>query len=326
MTILAPISLRIRRAVKRATTMLRFETRPAGVNLLNQLNANSVALEGIQAQLAQMQQAALAQRFDEGSRSQSTATALLAASYMTRAARLPRRVPNEPGTYARARGIPLDEQFRRLEALDPEVFPQWKRLFENGKRSYYEQKEASCSHRDHWYARLFGAYIDVMATGRLLDVGCGPHGLPSYLNGYDLELVSGIDPLEPSSATPFEFVQGFNEFLPWPDRSFNTVVSGTSLDHVLSLEHSLAEVGRVLTENGRYIVWLASIPGSPPYDPRSRPVVPRDEFHLFHFCRTWIEPIFERYFVIADIVVIAQPGFDHLFYCMQPKQKGSVRT
>ncbi|MGE0769704.1 MAG: class I SAM-dependent methyltransferase [Hyphomicrobiaceae bacterium] len=220
--------------------------------------------------------------------------------------------------YAPAKQQSIEAAFAELQAADPVAYPVWRRLFENGKRSYYEQREASCSHRDHWYAKLFGAYVDVYSHGRLLDIGCGPHGVPSYLLSYDPSLISGLEPL-PATTTPnVELVQGFNERLPWPDKSFHTVVSGTSLDHVLSIERSLAEVSRVLVKGGRYLVWLASIPGAPPYIPTASPPIPVDDFHLFHFDRVWIEPIFERWFRIIDVTVITQSGFDHVFYCMVP--------
>src|SRR5262249_27455746 len=120
--------------------------------------------------------------------------------------------------------------------------------------------------------------------------------------------------------TNFEFVRGFNEFLPWPDQAFNTVVSGTSLDHVISLERALAEVKRVLASDGRYLVWLASVPGAPSYIENSVNTKAIDDFHMFHFDRVWIEPLFEKYFTIADATVVSQPGFDHVFYCLMPRR------
>jgi SAM-dependent methyltransferase len=220
--------------------------------------------------------------------------------------------------YEPARANDIDFYFREMSRSWPNHFGVWKRLFENGKTSYYTRREASCSHRDHWYARLFGAYIDLHACGRLLDIGCGPHGLPSYLRHYDTSLVSGIEPLQATEPINFEYVRGFNEFLPWPDQAFHTVVSGTSLDHVISLERSLAEVRRVLTSDGRYLVWLASVPGAPAYDENGTSPQAVDEFHMFHFDRVWIEPLFEKYFKVQDVTVISQPGFDHVFYCLQP--------
>jgi SAM-dependent methyltransferase len=256
----------------------------------------------------------------EHERNMAVISALLNGGLVARQARLRTAAPPAAfsSAYAPVGPQDIDEAFGRLEQLDPVAYPVWRRLFENGRRSYYEQREASCSHRDHWYAKLFGAYIEIYGFGRILDIGCGPHGLPSYLASHEPRLVSGLEPLAPTGRIDFEYVQGFNEFLPWPNGSFHTVVSGTSLDHVLSLERALAEVARVLATGGRYLVWLASIPGAPAYAPSRSPPVPIDDFHLFHFDRKWVEPIFERFFRILDTTVVSQPGFDHVFYCMAP--------
>lgn len=246
-------------------------------------------------------------------------TALISAGLAARARRLGSALERLPSHYRPAQANDYDACLLNLRALNPRLFPVWLQLFENGKRSYYEQKEASCSHRTHYYAKLFASYLEIYARGRILDIGCGPHGIPSYLASHDKTMISGIEPLPLSVAPDFECVRGFNEFLPWPDQSFHTVLSGTSLDHVLSLDVSLAEVRRVLTLDGRYVVWLASIPGSTEFDPSAIDFRPIDDFHLFHFDRAWIEPQFERFFDIEDVTMISQPGFDHVFYSMRPK-------
>jgi len=116
----------------------------------------------------------------------------------------------------------------------------------------------------------------------------------------------------------FQVRRGFNEFIPWADCQFETVVSGTSLDHVLSLEKSLQEVRRVLKPSGRYLVWIASIPGAAEFKEHAGDWKPVDAYHLFHFDRVWVEPLFEKYFNIADVTIVKQPGFDHVFYCLTP--------
>ena len=252
-------------------------------------------------------------------RNQVIVTALLAAAMTARSLRLNLKDCRYKSSYQPAKAKDIDTYFEQLRALCPNSFDVWRKLFENGKNSYYAQREASCSHRDHWYAGLFGAYVDIHASGRLLDIGCGPHGLPSYLSHYDPTLVSGLEPLEASELTSFECVRGFNEFLPWPDGAFNTVVSGTSLDHVISLEQSLKEVKRVLSTNGRYLVWLASVPGASAYEANAIDADGVDGFHMFHFDRKWIEPLFEKLFTIWDVTIINQPGFDHVFYCLLPR-------
>lgn len=240
--------------------------------------------------------------------------ALLAASRVVRASR------NQSAGGAGAHpliaplSVDLDADLERLRGLDPETFDVWLQLFENGKRSYVEQRSASCSHQGNLYARVFAAFLDVYAKGRLLDIGCGPFGCPAYAADYPRDQFAGLDPLPQEATADFVFAQAFNEFLPWPDASFETVVSATSLDHVLSLETSLREVRRVLVPGGAYLVWLASIPGAPAFEPRRKDVTAIDDYHLFHFDSVWIEPLFDRYFRIAERLVVPQPGFDHVFY------------
>lgn len=253
-------------------------------------------------------------------------TDLITAGLSARAARLRQGLGSEPGRRVAARPLEYGESLARLRKLNPVMFPVWMELFENGARSYVEERLGSCSHREHYYAQLFGAYCEIYGHGRILDIGCGPHGMPSYLATRDPRLVTGLEPLEMRGAPVFDVARGFNEFLPWEDGQFDTVVSGTSLDHVLSLKASLAEVSRVLHPAGRYLVWLASIPGAAPFDENATEFQPIDRFHLFHFDRTWIEPIFEEFFEIDDVTIIPQPGFDHVFYCMTPGRQPPAGT
>lgn len=251
---------------------------------------------------------------------------LYAAGLTARAARLAAERA-AVGSQAAPREMPIDFDTakQRLRDLKPALFPIWWQLFEAGARSYDEERLGSCSHRDHAFARLFGAYVDIHAHGRILDVGCGPHDVPSYLSGRRLDSIFGVEPLPLRVTPPYRVLRGFGECLPWADGQFDAVVSGTSLDHVLSLKHSLLEVARVLKPNGTFVVWLASIPGAVPFDDDAAVVEPIDRFHLFHFERTWIEPIFESVFQIADVTVVPQIGFDHVFYCLVPRAR-SLQT
>jgi SAM-dependent methyltransferase len=267
-------------------------------------------------QLAELQRTQLA----ELQRTQLAELTLNLAGLTARSARLQSEAGAALPVFKPATRLPFEESLRRLEALNPALFPVWRALFENGAKSYVEQRLGSCSHREHKYARLFGAYLEVYGHGRILDIGCGPYGLPSYLTTRRAGLVCGVEPLPMLETPAFEVVRGFNEFLPWEDAQFDTVVSGTSLDHVMSLDVSLQEVQRVLRPDGKYVVWLASIPGSAPFNEKAADFMPIDDFHLFHFDRVWIEPIFERYFLIDDVTIISQPGFDHVFYCMTPRK------
>jgi ubiquinone/menaquinone biosynthesis C-methylase UbiE len=112
-----------------------------------------------------------------------------------------------------------------------------------------------------------------MAPRRVLDVGCG--------SGYLLRLLArqwpqaselaGIDPapsmIEAAAGSTrderLRFSIGAAERLPYPDSSFDLVVSTTSFDHWSDQEAGLRECARVLLPGGRLMLvdrfplWLA---------------------------------------------------------------------
>jgi SAM-dependent methyltransferase len=119
--------------------------------------------------------------------------------------------------------------------------------------------------------RGISADIAASAPGgaQVLEVGCGPghlalrlardHGLD--VTGLDLDPAmieraranserSGVD-ADPQPA----FVVGDVASLPFPDGSFDLVVSTLSLHHWADPAAGLAEIGRVLRPSGRALVW-----------------------------------------------------------------------
>jgi ubiquinone/menaquinone biosynthesis C-methylase UbiE len=145
----------------------------------------------------------------------------------------------------------------------------------------------------------------------VLDLGCGPRIVPSYL--------SSFEPLELSYQPPFHVERTFAEFLPWPDASFDSVICGTSLDHVLSLTTTLEETRRVLKPGGLFINWLSSLDGAKPYDEFN--AEPVDNFHLFQFNLEWALPLFDRYFEVVDVTRFRHIGasFEHVFLVLRKR-------
>jgi SAM-dependent methyltransferase len=103
---------------------------------------------------------------------------------------------------------------------------------------------------------------------RVLDVGCGPGHLANLLaRDHGLE-VTGLD-LDPAMveraranagrSVPAErrpaFVAGSVDALPFPDGSFDLVVSTLSMHHWADAATGQAEIGRVLRPGGRALVW-----------------------------------------------------------------------
>ncbi len=220
------------------------------------------------------------------------------------------------------RQISYATALERFRDLRPELFETWKSLYDYGARGYYDLPlEASCSTWNNEFAGVFKHYVDVFGFGAVLDLGCGPRVVPSYLRGFDLDAVCAIEPLELSYRPPFHVERTFAEFLPWGDASFDTVICGTSLDHVLSLTTTLTETQRVLKPGGIFINWISSLDGAQPYDKAT--AQPIDKFHLFQFNLDWAIPLFERYFEVIDVTRFRRSGdsFEHVFLVLRKREK-----
>jgi SAM-dependent methyltransferase len=124
---------------------------------------------------------------------------------------------------------------------------------------------------------LLGSFYDSVAadvgaaappSGRVLDVGCGPGHLANRLARDHGLRVTGLD-LDPAMieraranaahAVPAErrptFVVSGVAVLPFPDASFDVVVSTLSMHHWADPTAGQAEIGRVLRPGGRALVW-----------------------------------------------------------------------
>lgn len=93
------------------------------------------------------------------------------------------------------------------------------------------------------------------AKGRTLEVGCGTgRNLPSYVEGarvFALEIDAGTLKVARNRAPHVHFVRGSAEALPFREGVFDTVVSGLVFCSVPKPEVGLAEVKRVLSDEGQ---------------------------------------------------------------------------
>ncbi len=96
------------------------------------------------------------------------------------------------------------------------------------------------------------------AKGKVLEIGFGSGvNIPHYT---DVEELFALDPSEELFSlvkdTPsfvLTYVKGYAEDIPFPDHTFDTVVSTWTMCSVQNPEKVLREVKRVLKENGRFI-------------------------------------------------------------------------
>lgn len=216
-------------------------------------------------------------------------------------------------------GVLKQDDWRKLLSVSyPSLFNLWLKLYESALPHYSESIEASCSTWENRFAVAFRDFLRIHAGGYLLDVGSGTLACPVYLEGYPAKLVYGLDPRPAESETAFPIVVGVNEFLPFADNSFRTVCNATSLDHVIDLEKALEETSRVLTEDGRFVIWYAHLPDAPPPSPEPRRdkngmPVGVDQFHLFHLNDAWFLPMVDRHFALVDRRVYSVGSFSHVF-------------
>jgi SAM-dependent methyltransferase len=206
----------------------------------------------------------------------------------------------------------------------PKAFDLWRERLETMRIAFEQTKVGNAAHAADLYSRIFHDFVEIHATGRVLDVGCGVFGRPYYLCDYPSSLISGLEPLPMQDPADFELIQGIAEYLPWPDASFSTVISATSLDHCLSLDQSLDELMRVLRPDGRILLWIGSNPGSPKFEPDDPDFAPADRFHLFHFDKAWFEPLLEERFEFVDRLEFKRPSYSHILYSLRPRQDRRV--
>lgn len=220
----------------------------------------------------------------------------------------------------RAGSLDYAETLAALREAAPTAYEVWAPLLDVNATAYAEHPGLNCSVDGHELAELFGVFVKAHLRGAVLDVGCGPQAVPVYLRDYPVERIAGLDPIAPPSPHPFQYWHGFAEHMPWPDRSFKCAIAATSLDHVLILTKALKEIGRVLDDDGYFVLWVGFVPGAPKYNPWASVVPKIDAFHLFHFDRPWLEEVLAEEFIIEDSFGFHPPVNSH-FYALRPRPR-----
>ena len=206
-----------------------------------------------------------------------------------------------------------EEVEREMKRLAPLNWENYQGCLNTGTDTYEGLPANSCSTEKHPQSKLFMAFLRPYLRGHVLDVGCGPQAIPSYLAGYPKRLIHGIDPISQPSSHPFDFVQGYGEFLPWEDKSFDTLISATTLDHYYLLDRGISEAFRVLREGGHFIAWITEFSDFPAYDPYIEPINPYDQEHMFHISRTWFLPMMKEIGFCEKEVILFNLPFNFVF-------------
>ncbi|URA10912.1 class I SAM-dependent methyltransferase [Thermospira aquatica] len=99
---------------------------------------------------------------------------------------------------------------------------------------------------------------------KLLDVGCGPGHLATFLSPLKNLTLYGCDISEKSLALAKE--KGMNtvkcnlwETLPFPDGFFDIVVATEVIEHIYDTEHFIREIKRILKEDGLLVITTPNV-------------------------------------------------------------------
>lgn len=176
----------------------------------------------------------------------------------------------------------------------------FQKLIENFLISYHQHPEVNVSYAEREDAFAFGEFCRF--NGKVLDIGCGPHKIPSYIKfrrNPDAEYY-GIDIVEGEHPKELNFVQAMGEHLPFADDTFNVTISGTSLLHYVNVEAGIKEALRVTKPDGHLCIWLGVKSKDAP-KPKESPEwykaleTPSGAENPFHY-RRWTSEDFEAFF------------------------------
>ena len=202
----------------------------------------------------------------------------------------PTLTPAENPPSLRENYLTYEQSLSELELIVPDTYKVWRSLQENGEKAYLTDMESNCAVDSRKDVEIYKKFASFYLKGTVLDIGCGPKK-PAYLNDYTSSLIYGIDPMITETQDDFTFMRNIAEFLPWEDDSFDTIITGTSLDHILLLDRAINEMKRCLKPTGTLLCWIAVIKGSRKYDPYLPNIKPIDNYHLFHIDRPWFEEL-----------------------------------
>lgn len=188
----------------------------------------------------------------------------------------------------------------RSPLYDEQQWETFQKLIENFLVSYNRHPEVNVSYAERDDALAFGEFCQYY--GKVLDIGCGPHKLPSYIrfrrnsdaNYFGVDVVEGEHPKE------LNFIQAMGEHLPFANDLFDVTISGTSLLHYVDVKAGIREALRVTKPDGYLCVWLGVKSKNAP-KPTESPEwykalqTPEGAENPFHY-RRWTSEDFEGFF------------------------------
>ena len=155
--------------------------------------------------------------------------------------------------------------------------------------------------REYWERELanFGCSDDLLQDQRVLDVGCGPHGLIHFLENAAQRV--RIDPLLLQYEMPERGLQSLvaiGEHLPLGSATMDVAVCFNALDHMQQPELAMAEIGRVLRPGGTALFMVHTFPGW------TAPLWWIDRLHPHHYTERGFLTSITRQFAVCQWTTI----------------------
>jgi ubiquinone/menaquinone biosynthesis C-methylase UbiE len=168
---------------------------------------------------------------------------------------------------------------RALPIMDLSLIATWHITQQAAAPLYQENNSNSCSTVDRADVQTFRNFMNLRGKV-VLDLGSGVFQMPGYVQDSGCRQFIGIDPLPVNAPAAFELYTSLAEQLPFPDASFDVVILATSLDHVLNVQTTLAEIARVLKPNGDIYFWGGLVEHDTAYkEVAPHPIIMRGMFH-----------------------------------------------
>lgn len=143
------------------------------------------------------------------------------------------------------------------QRLSPRGYKQYRELFFWKERAANEPVLVN-DHYAFFYTAYFGLDAAFYTGKRILDIGCGPRGSLEWA-AMAAERV-GLDPLANeylklgAKRHAMKYVAAPAEDMPFADGYFDVACSFNSLDHVDDLARTIAEIKRVVTPGGLFLL------------------------------------------------------------------------
>lgn len=178
------------------------------------------------------------------------------------------------------------------------------------KGRHHAERELKHTHYEQFYTTVFGLTHDFYAGKKLLDIGCGPRGSLEWADMAAERVGPLADDYKKLGANrhKMSYVNASSDHIPFTDGYFDVVTTFNSLDHVDSLDRSIAEIGRVAKQQSTLLLMVEINHPPTPTEPITLTRAILDRFRpAFSIKKTWECSMLERRHDVYGGVLWNQP-------------------